>query len=1562
MYRLRKKSDAPRPIAHGPSSSTVFYDTERPPELPSADHFRTSLILPELVRRFTLLRTPTGDPVSLEDLKQRFAAQRARGGPNQISETEEDMFLEKLGRMHSKSTTSNKADRHEPTAGNVSTDAVAESDYTPERLSNYSNNTSSSSSTYPTSSLTSSPSSRSAKRYSNNLFSSGRLRDYSYLRSASQKSGSSRSAASITPTDSSQSLREGASLISSDSLRPVTPEGSGHDSSAPSSPNEKTPVARSVSLVSSIEDMPPRSESEHHDDNSRPLEGSNPASCQRTSAAIAQVFKEIEEEAEDEIVMPRTSRTPRPDTDRERVFNDTRDQAEIGTMNHSSTHLQPAADYEAGTAISSDKHIVIDPGTHRMSPIPTGRPGATSPRLPGYVPGMPRPMTPRDPVLDEDIRSHSTTPRAMSPNPSGHVSQLPSTSFTSGPLRRGSDASRSTPRPTSPPSYTSSSPYSSRNPTGRRTPDESQRDSTSGTEQESSGSSLFLRRRPVSPLTNTTFQPMAVSPRPSTPSNVTWNVGTTGKSESRSMHSRNGSLTDTDFSVNADPSKSLTMSPNPSDAPVTSNSTSSKWSRSASPAASTEYRSPSSLSGYDVGSPLSSSHSLRSPTPTQSRNVASPAFASSESNPIISRTSKQHASNFSLGSSQLSLSPLANSSRSSLESTGSSYHSDSGQAKRQTPGIFANGAGQPQRTWHDLDKSNSTTPSSSQEECDFEDIVRRYAGLTKSDFFTIQERLVGAMVQKSSYPDTRERANSLRRRRPSTSQSNYSVNGREGRVASPQPTQSVTPGTRSPAPDNNAKASALLESVVGSIPPPTLTIDDKVESKPPSELSPTTRRNRDLARALGFGTEEEDNGVPEPISTHEPEPSSSSASLAVEAILPQVPYPDPEDANSRTVTSLQPEDAPFASSPNPNLQRSISLRDPGPVDQNELEKEVQRKAEAATAALMKTTSGQKFTEANSSMLSVTRKRISPSQISTPVLVSAPTSVETIPLPQPTTIPPSNTQSSLGITQRVRRLRNTLRVKPSVSSVEEISSLSTDQQPQNNTPSGLHRRPTLPKFGAASSSDPAKAKVPASNTQTSSTTPGLKGLIARFRKPKASETHGDSHSSNHSRTSPSDSSPTASSHRGNSMVTSSTKSGASSSAEATARPATVTAALNNEMDPTAVKQLFEAASNLGLDKVALNDLLARSTSVSRATGWGLSAGSRGVGGAKSPIPAGPVANNVDQTRPATPDDKRNDDANSAVNGVDDRTVRAMSMRKPVNSTPSDQGVETPAVVRRTLIFPSEFKTSKLDVGPSSRRQSMKRHRRTGSATSAQSARSVHDRAPTPPPPKANGARRLSADRSPPIPSMATSITAQAEALLRGPTGGVTTEKPNSAYESLYDMYSGENKHASTPVDELGRERGHDGTATQEGTAVEVVEMANGETVWSIVNGLREDDVDSFYASRASSPDCSRENRDDMQIFVREHTRSASKGSSSSFVSLKKAYQSKNRPETKVYYSSSAQIGRLIENLSQGMDSGSFNFIPGHLSDRSSPSSFQSGADGHWTVEERLEQLLGAMRDP
>jgi serine/arginine repetitive matrix protein 2 len=66
--------------------------------------------------------------------------------------------------------------------------------------------------------------------------------------------------------------------------------------------------------------------------------------------------------------------------------------------------------------------------------------------------------------------------------------------------------------------------------------------------------------------------------------------------------------------------------------------------------------------------------------------------------------------------------------------------------------------------------------------------------------------------------------------------------------------------------------------------------------------------------------------------------------------------------------------------------------------------------------------------------------------------------------------------------------------------------------------------------------------------------------------------------------------------------------------------------------------------------------------------------------------------------------------------------------------------------------------------------------------------------------------------------------------------------------------------------------------------------------------------------------------------------------------------------KVFHSSSAQIGRLIESLSQGVDSGSFNILPntgrgpGH-----SASSSLSTNDINWTVEERLDRMLGAINN-
>jgi len=181
-----------------------------------------------------------------------------------------------------------------------------------------------------------------------------------------------------------------------------------------------------------------------------------------------------------------------------------------------------------------------------------------------------------------------------------------------------------------------------------------------------------------------------------------------------------------------------------------------------------------------------------------------------------------------------------------------------------------------------------------------------------------------------------------------------------------------------------------------------------------------------------------------------------------------------------------------------------------------------------------------------------------------------------------------------------------------------------------------------------------------------------------------------------------------------------------------------------------------------------------------------------------------------------------------------------------------------------------------------------------------------------------------------------------------------------YLTSYDMYSGESQHANA-IDDAGTEHDPDSTALQEGPAVEVIEMANGETIWQIVNGLRDDDVGSLLP-RASleSEQSSRENGDPTQLFFKEHARSTSKSTISSIINRRISSQGKQRPETKVFYSSSAQIGRLIESLSQGMDAGSFNVILTQPPDHSSTSSFRTDADIQWTVEERLEHMLGAIR--
>jgi serine/arginine repetitive matrix protein 2 len=72
--------------------------------------------------------------------------------------------------------------------------------------------------------------------------------------------------------------------------------------------------------------------------------------------------------------------------------------------------------------------------------------------------------------------------------------------------------------------------------------------------------------------------------------------------------------------------------------------------------------------------------------------------------------------------------------------------------------------------------------------------------------------------------------------------------------------------------------------------------------------------------------------------------------------------------------------------------------------------------------------------------------------------------------------------------------------------------------------------------------------------------------------------------------------------------------------------------------------------------------------------------------------------------------------------------------------------------------------------------------------------------------------------------------------------------------------------------------------------------------SIVNGLRDDDDDeSYYGNRASFVSEYSVRDEGVQVFFKEHGRTGSKDSQSSFLSRKsrkKATQGEKRPETKV----------------------------------------------------------------
>ncbi|KAH8108167.1 hypothetical protein BXZ70DRAFT_1015801, partial [Cristinia sonorae] len=1550
------------------------------PALPPASDFRTSLILPDLTRRFSVLRNSSGEPIGLDDLKHKFAEQRARGAEHQVSEEEEDMILEALGRIHARTrsrggsgngesmyTVSDSQDAGSRTSGvpsigqSILSTSTGPGQAVRESVSNAS-----------LSSSSNKGSSQYSRRMSNNLFGSGKFRDYTYMRHQRRGPDSTRTS-TVTHSDSIGSMNtltstrvpNGTSLFSdSQSLRPTTPDGSAYSPS------------------NSVTSSPARRIDSQEDDSSigsRFSKSMSPDHLKHASLALDAVIKELEEEGDDEIVMERSPINRIPSS---------RPLVSFAQQSGDSPQLSPAE--EAGTAFSSDVPMVSGEG-HHGAQYPRSRTSSPTPRLPGYIPGMPRPMTPHDSSLDSDDMSPSATPRATAPRLPAVLTQSPTLaqSFASSIHRSNSSASTArqlTPRPTSPPQTTSPL-FITRSTNGRFTPEDPTRSNSGSPGPEGLDSPVLGRRRPLSPLAGQAFQPLAgatTSSRPGTPSNINWHVPSNNtvvqSSRTNGGHSRNGSTASIgmgQFDNTSPPndlerSKSVTRSlrsPALPDSPWIDNATQEP--------SHVDLRSPSAMSNLELGPPRPSSRSARSPTPTHS--PTSPTFPDNGSSTALNGTSGKHSSRghhtFSFGSTHaLLLSPFGNSSRSSLESAGSSYHSwDEDHKKDRLFNLFSH-LDPGMTEWHDTsgDKSSPATSGTStspyESTTESEAILKDEIGLSKHDFSAIQDKLVAAALAKAATPESRHRAPSLRKRRPSTSQSNYSYNG-DSRVSSvrnpaPQTQQSTSTSHRAANSDHIAKASALLDSVVDSIQgprpdnaaaqAPALHVTTQVAQQT-TDPSPTAR-HRALADAL-FGVQREaatTPSPPEPSSTPTPAPEKKSA---VETTRQRSQSRSESPINRPLGTPKPSPSMPNVASPYPPVQAPSvpsSAHGHTQIDRSMLALEVQRRAEEATRALRKSPSNQRLADGTGS----TRRRISPNQISSPTLMSASTSVDTIPLR--TVVSPSQTQtgstSSTKFGSRFRKLTGTLRSKPNAMNGEEITPFSQESRTPNSSqtltfsPSHLSPRgePTI-----ASATEPRRfeSNTPIISSPPASAGPGLKGFMSRFRKQRTADP-----------TPPSERRPQPQSATGSLSPPSPNFATQSHSAPATkssfgrsSRPLTPQSQ-SFSPEPTipedtvvqqndALKQLFDAANNLGLDQAALTDLIARSPSTSsRSTAWTKVMRSNSVADTLKSR-----RNSPRTPAPAPTESRPSVDATSSARPSTE--IRQLNIRKNTADTlmpPTRQdGRDTPAsvVIRRTIILPSDPRLSSVDWNTLARKQSSSRRRRSAGAGSVQSKGSVQDRVPTPPPNR-SALKRFSNDSSPPMPQPP-HFSAQYE------SGQV--EKSSSAYDSLYDMYGD-----VRPMDLPGSSQG-DPTADNI-PAVEVVELANGETIWSIVNGLRDDDVESYFSGDRASF-ASEYSRDEggVKVLFKEHGRKGSKSSNTSLLGRKKP-QGANRPETKVFYSSSAQIGRLIENISRGMDSGTFNIAPessqaqarvGH----STSSSVGSDVDMRWTVEERLEHMLG-----
>lgn len=439
-------------------------------------------------------------------------------------------------------------------------------------------------------------------------------------------------------------------------------------------------------------------------------------------------------------------------------------------------------------------------------------------RLPGYVPGMHRPITPRDSAVDTDTSGNSTpqpSPADYASSPGRTERALPQSILN----KRGSTSS--TPLRLRPRQMSTGDSYDHLG------------GSSSDSTQTPLKSALSDRRRPVSPLVDSAYQsamrtgtpsnnlmeawsPTAVSFATSTPPSRMVSLAGAGSAPStRDGHFRQASgasnsleMSDSYFSNSSANGANGTRSPVSPDSPTMNGGSGlanivSSWNGATTNVIVDEPIHRSTTPSRDLNQSTASprqSQALRSPTPTRSpRNgnstpsrTVTPIQRSTTPNPHRkghsrsgsavtesgsgARMGHMHsASGSSSGMRQnpLMMSPMLNSSRSSLASTGSSYHSwDEDQlggkpAHKRGVSVFIDSDNAPwkkRRSGFDVNLGMEHAPEP-------DDIREVLAGLTTQDIASVQEKLVLAAVKKRIPVPAVRPLSGQKRRRASASQS-----------------------------------------------------------------------------------------------------------------------------------------------------------------------------------------------------------------------------------------------------------------------------------------------------------------------------------------------------------------------------------------------------------------------------------------------------------------------------------------------------------------------------------------------------------------------------------------------------------------------------------------------------------------------------------------------------------------------------------------------------------------------------------------------------------------------